>query len=273
VNLAVTGHDGVQRVLDWVPSPSYARGTVEQYELPRMRLAKFGAPVTASLAQYQPEILDQGKQGSCTGHGVAEALWIALIRWARAHGLVDPDCPSPAWPYLLGRCIEGTETEDTGCVIADVIAGVQQYGFVPRSVLPYHDTELTPPDALFENLKRIAYDQRVVRGFARITSRGAQKLSDVKSAIASGYAVVFGTDVDQAFMDLPAGAIWQGPVGRSLGGHCMILSGYYESSLTITNSWGTGWSSGGRCQVANSTVDAFDDLWIVEAAPQYSGTV
>jgi hypothetical protein len=261
------------RSYNWRPSPDSAVGTHKLHQMPRMRVQlELEPPPSASVAQYQPAILDQGDQGSCTGHGSAEATWISLCREARAHGLVDPPCPSPAWPYLLARCIEGSESEDSGAYVSDVFAGLQQYGFVSREALPYSDSTLTPSLEQFEQLKRLAYDQRCISGFSRITSTGTQRQREIKTAIAAGYAVVFGTVVDDAFEDIRPGQYWPGCKGQALGGHCMAIVGYDTTGVELVNSWGSSWCDRGHCKAAWSAVQEFEDLWIVSAVPSYSGT-
>jgi len=229
-------------------------------------------PVSAD-ATRAPAVLDQGQQGSCTGFGTTAAVWSALCREARALGRPDPEQPSPAWNYLLGRIEDGDPSQDNGSTISSVLDGVSRYGFVSDDVLPYSDSVLEPPPSQLEELKRLAYDQRTISGTSRIVSTGTKFRDDIRASILAGYMVVFGTDVDQAFEDLSPGKYWPGVKGQVLGGHCMAIDHYDASGVGGPNSWGTSWCDKGRFLAGWSAVDSFGDAWIVSVVPQYSGTV
>jgi C1A family cysteine protease len=254
------------------PSPASARGTHAVHELPRFSALRL--PASADNSNLIPYVLDQGQEGSCVGHGVAEAIWGELCHGAVEEGKPTPECPSPFWLYWLGRVLDGSVSSDAGTYISSVFEQVAKFGFLSNADLPYDDTVLTIDNVRVPSLERIAYDQRLVTGCARITSTGTQRVNEIKAALAAAYLVVFGVIVDMAFEMLQPGEVWPGIYGTSqpLGGHCLLAVGYNENTISVLNSWGPDWCNNGFCMMYWSAVQQFDDVWIVASSPSYSGT-
>lgn len=258
------------------PSAKHARGSHQWHEMLPM-LADQVLPASVSNDDLLPIVLDQGQQGSCTGHGCGAAIWAAQNRVQLSAGLPTVDRPSPAWLYFVARVLDGDSTADNGSSPASVFHGAGQLGFVSNTQLPYSDAVLVPPQDQIPELERLAFDQRLLTGTARLTSTGAKRVTDVQDALSARHLVAFGTDVDAAFEDLGPGDVWPGVTGRVLGGHCMCLTGYRTVNgrlqFMVRNSWGPGWCDGGSCSVDQGALAGCDDLWIVSAAPEWSGTV
>ena len=254
------------------PSPPAARGTRWAHEMLGMHESAT-TPDAVDRSTLLPEVLNQGQQGSCTGHGCSEGIWAALN--AAAPSPVER--PSPEWCYYLGRVIDGNATEDAGSSVSSVLEGAQQIGFVQNAQLPYRYTELVPDQDRLPALERLAYDQKILKGTARITAMGSALVTACRAALAAGYLPIFGTDVDRAFEDLPADGVWPGCKGQSLGGHCMCLTGYRtvngRTQFCIRNSWGDEWCDAGSCWCDQDALAGFWDVWIVQTAPSWSGTV
>jgi hypothetical protein len=72
-----------------------------------------------------------------------------------------------------------------------------------------------------------------------------------------------------------AGAFGDGPfdptVGTIVGGHAEAAHSYDEAGIDVVNSWGPDWHGNGHWKASWDSVPAWEDLWIVEAAPYYSG--
>jgi hypothetical protein len=267
------------RKYNWKPSPKEARGSHGLHAMPRVNHLKLAAaPLPASVdnSGLLPEVLDQGGHGSCVGHGTAEAIWGELVRESRASGgTLAPECPSRLWNYWLGRVLDGDPSEDNGTYVSSVFAMLAKYGFIPESAWPYSqaDASIVPPSKRIPVLQKLAYKQRLVTGTARITSFGSQLITDIKTALVSGYLVTFGTQVDMAFENLGPTDVWPGCKGQSLGGHCMLITGYRtvngRTQWRVRNSWGPGWCDGGSCWMDQAATDGFDDIWLVSSAPMY----
>jgi hypothetical protein len=254
------------------PSPEHARGTHEPEQMQGFRVS-LSLPETVDKSALLPFVLNQGQQGSCVGHGVSEAIWGSLVFAARSTAV---ECPSPAWTYFVGRTVDGTQDKDEGTYVSSAFQGLHSVGFVSSKQLPYSDQVLVPAKNERPALTRLAYDQRLISGYARITSTGSQRVQDIKAALAAQYLVVFGTSVDQAFEDLGPDDVWLGCKGASLGGHCTVLTGYRtvngRTQFRDRNSWGAGWCDGGSGWVDEAATAGFSDIWFVSAAPKYSGT-
>jgi len=259
----------------YLRSPPHARGTRALHEMLPL-VGDEQLPPSADFSSLLPVVLDQGQQGSCTGHGVGEAIWGAQNRLRVTAGQSPVERPSPAWLYYVARVLDGDAAEDVGSSPSSVLHGAEALGFVSNAQLSYSDSVLEPPHDRIPELERLAYDQKLLTGTARITSTGTQRVRDIQTALAAGYLVTFGTDVDDAFEALGPTDVWPGVTGTVLGGHCMCLTGYRTVSgrvqFRVRNSWGSGWCDGGSCWFDQGAIAGCDDIWIVSAAPDWSGT-
>src|SRR4051812_1757482 len=104
----------------WKPSLPDERDARYAY---RPRIAE--QPRAASLEPaLLPPTRNQGEEGSCTGHatrGIGQ--YLRKLERQSKHEL------SPGFIYYNGRVIEGTEGEDSGCMIRDVVRSVAELGF------------------------------------------------------------------------------------------------------------------------------------------------
>lgn len=244
-------------------SPVQAKGTHTFAAL----VSKAGldsVPVSADNRALVVEVWDQGDEGSCTGHGTGQGIRCALVRAGKI-----PTAPSRQGLYWMGRLEDGDPGDDAGSNISSILAATKLLGIPPESAWTYQAGDLVPGNRAWE-LLHAAADQRYVSGYARIASAGSQRQADVKVAIAAGFTVVFGTEVDQAFEDLAPGQYWPGVKGAVLGGHCMLAVGYDAEGVTVCNSWGLSWCDNGFCKMTWSAVSGFDDLWILSAAPEFT---
>ena len=94
---------------------------------------------------------------------------------------------------------------------------------------------------------------------------GGGRVTSIKRALQAGHAVVFGADVDQAFLAYSGEGIIGPPGGAIAGGHAMCIVGYDHESFTIVNSWTESWGDGGFARLSAEYVgsDYATDFWIV----------
>jgi hypothetical protein len=95
-----------------------------------------------TLAPLRGPTLDQGQTGSCTGHGTAQAIYIAHA----AAGKPIPFFPSPRVAYGIVRVLElarsGDVLTDIGAMPSDLITVVNKWGIAPIGF----DSQCPTPD-------------------------------------------------------------------------------------------------------------------------------
>lgn len=235
---------------------------------------KLGAavpPPSADLTPYVVDVLDQGPLNSCVANAILQAVRMSHSR----QGVVNPPLGSRLFGYYLSRAVDHSTMVDEGTYLRSFFSALAKFGFCPEAAFPY-DTggdayKVKPPADAF----RLAYDQRSPTSYHRITSNGYQRITDIKRAIAAGYAVCFGTDVSESFCRNELGSTPLVPPTAEpiAGGHAMALVGYNGDAFNDLNSWGINWGAGGYCTLSADYLvwDRTRDLWIVEAVPPIPG--
>lgn len=229
-----------------------------------------GAPTSGDVPLGP--VLNQGDTSSCTGNSSALAIQARMPRMP--DGSFAP-LPSRLWLYYFARAKENDTAQDDGAQLADVFAAAAALGFPPESAWSFSEdlAKITAhPDytAAFE-----AADQRLIKGAYRITTRGDQRVANVKAAIHLGHPVVWGTSLDEAFMDLGPTDVWPGLTGPSVGGHAMVLHRFDGDMFWTRSSWGEDYADGGSARITADAVasSAASDFWVVETAPKFSVVV
>jgi C1A family cysteine protease len=224
---------------DW----SHVRGYGWRPQLPDVRDKMYArrlgnVPPAADLRPSMPPVYDQGQLGSCTGNSIAAAMEYERDR----QGLSD-FVPSRLFVYYNERALEGTVSSDAGAMIRDGIKVVNTQGVCPETLWPY-DTGMfavKPPQRCY---------------VAAITDKAVQyesiqTLGDLKDAIASNLAVVFGFTVYESFESQAVAQTGVMPMPKSgestVGGHCVLAVGYSDAKgqLIVRNSWGDSWGDHG----------------------------
>jgi hypothetical protein len=218
----------------------------------------FGAPIrlapSASIAQYVT-IYNQLQTSSCTGWAFAQAI----KERCEIAGSKIP-LPSPEALYLFGRAMgrqlagktpEEAPLTDSGAQPYLVVQGMNEWGCPSIDEWPFDPATIDDePD-----FKELEYaSQFLIQHCTRISSEGAGRLLDIRMAISSGYPVIIGTSVDQAFEDYAGGRQKNGlpkvvtapDPAYILGGHMMHLVEYTAQGLFRgVNQWGTSWGDNG----------------------------
>jgi C1A family cysteine protease len=256
----------VQFVHGWIPDSDHKK--VKDYNA-RLLLDRVSAPPpSASLRHLIPSILNQGNLGSCTAQAVAQAIRMDLIR----KGVANAELLSRLFAYYYARAASPGNTQvDSGTQIRCVFDAIRKLGYCPESAWPYDiDTFTFMPGAA---AVRAAYDQRSI--YYRITSTGAQRITDICTAVAGGHAVVFGTPVSNAIFDADPTKPLGPPIGETIiGGHAMTVVGYKPGRITgivdfdIVNSWGEEYGDHGYFTMSDTYLawSETTDLWIAEIA-------
>ena len=222
-------------------------------------------PPSASLKHLVVEVLDQGAHSSCVAHAILQAVRCSH----RAQGIAQPELGSRLFGYYLSRAYHHDTANDSGTYLRLFFQALNKFGFCPESIWPYDkDFSDMPPQSAF----RAAFDQASPTVYRRIDATGADRLDAIKRAIAGGFPVCFGTDVDSAFCSNQLAEPVRPPTANIAGGHAMMVGGYDGDTFEVVNSWGS-WGDAGWVKLSGDYLawDGTRDLWIVEKAPVYSG--
>ena len=226
---------------DW----SHVRGYGWRHQNPDARDKVYAArlsaapPAECDLRPEMPPVYDQGQLGSCTGNAIAGAMEYERDR----QGLSD-FVPARLFIYYNERAMEGTVSSDSGAVIRDGIKVVNSDGVCPETLWPY-DTGMfavKPPKRCYV----AALTDRLVQYEA------VQTLADLKDAISSKLAVVFGFTVYESFESPQVAQTGVLPMPdvqteSTVGGHAVVAVGYSDPKghVIVRNSWGPSWGAAG----------------------------
>src|ERR1700760_2346051 len=169
-------------------------------------------PPSVDLRPEDVPIYDQGQLGSCTANGICGAYLFDR----KKQGL-PPIEVSRLFLYFNERSIEGTTAVDAGASIRDGFKTLAGQGVCLESLWPYDISQfaVTPPAPAYGE----ATDQEAIQYNAV-----DQDLTSIKTALASGFNVVFGITVYESFESQAVADTGSVPMpGKDesvLGGHC-----------------------------------------------------
>lgn len=204
-------------------------------------------PWSATCGEWMGEVKDQGMEGSCVGHGGAEATEFLYRRYRQLEVKL-----SPQMVYFLGRQKEGDVNLDEGMQIRTAMQVLASTGTCREDLDPdvYSRLKVAPTDAIMADaaLHKIGAYHSIIPG----------DLQTIKSIIASEYVIVFGMLVYPSF-DSPdvakSGEMLMPQTGESqIGGHCAVLYEYDDTHVNVDgshgaarvrNSYGKGWGQDG----------------------------
>ena len=195
-------------------------------------------PTSFSLAQFCPNVRDQGNVGACTGFGIGGILTGVALQCK-----TYKEWFSPEWIYNGARFIEGTLTQDAGAEPGDCMDWLKKMGCLLEEFWPYNPNALdttSPPSK--DNPLAAKYP---LLTYIRITGGSA----GICSAIAVGNLVTVGTPWFDSWMNPKTDGILSTVTAKSsvAGGHETFLFGYDQTKKLFAgqNSWGTGWGKAG----------------------------
>lgn len=171
-------------------------------------------------------ILDQGRQGACTGFGLAAA--INYLRAARG----QPGPVSPAMLFAMAKRYDQWPGEDyEHSSSRGAMKGWHKHGACSAALWPARSKKgLTPAIQ--------AQAQEVPLGaYFRVFSR----INDVQAALRD-VGVLFASAATHSGWDAPQdGAIAWNPEEPAGAGHAFAILGYTRDGFLIQNSWGPSW--------------------------------
>ena len=180
-----------------------------------------------------PRIINQGQQGSCTGHGMRT---IGMTERALS-GQKSVEL-SPRFPYWCGRVLEGTTGQDAGCSIRSVVRGATKFGLADLTTCPYDQNDWrTRPSA--DAYKEATTDLPIAY------YRMPQTMSALSGALSKRHPIIFGFTVYENFEsdEVTNTGIMPLPQGDDVGGHCVVAVYKSDSRQAVlcANSWNVDW--------------------------------
>lgn len=198
------------------------------------------SPPTFTIANL-PTILNQGVLGTC----VANAFSYCISKQTNTKVI-----PSRLCLYAICRSIDYTPLDqDDGTTIRSACQAIANYGVCQESVYPYTSSYTALPSlTAFSSSKKF-------RQFTYLFI--SQDLTSIKNSLRTYNApIIFGIMVYSSFLTATSSKTGIIPLPNKskdtfLGGHCLTIVGYNDTTQMFTcgNSWGTSWGIKGYCYI------------------------
>ena len=253
---------------------------------PRLRSLPLQYPppvdIARYLARYQQDqmILDQGREGACTGFGLAGV--VNYLRWKLAvdAGERAPEKVSERMLYHLARFYDEWPGEDyEGSSCRGAMKGWQRHGVCAEALWQYRDAQgnvafLRPQPGWDADAAK-----RPLGAYYRIDK---DSITDMQAALVEVGAIYASASVHKGWFLQPVGRI--APIGlpvietpengENVGGHAFAFVGYTREGFIVQNSWGPGWGVQGFAILPfTDWVARGSDAWVaVMGAPMEGAT-
>ncbi len=264
------------------PDPDGHKRTPFAHLARRIGIGSLPASAMALLACLSMPPFDQGQTGSCTGHACAGATFAECQAAGNPLGFA----PSPAKWYGNARAIDRVPNpdgtlpllEDNGAQPNQAWRAAEEWG-VEAMGPAAPDGRNSDADPSTINAEPMLGDLEVeaaelLIGDYEITSTGAQRITDMKTALAANHpitvAIAGGSDTFQGY----TGGV-MGPIGTDLD-HYVFLFGYETDPITGEaifhgrNSWGD-WGEAGNFRLNEAGAQELGDL-VVAAVSRKGGS-
>lgn len=209
------------------------------------------------LRPKMPIVYDQGALGSCAANVGAAAISYLLKNRVR---------PSRLLIYYCCRVMQDRVNEDCGTTIRDTMKVINQNGVCKETLWPYQVSKFA------EKPSETATKAAQLIKSTRYKAVG-QSQYELQAALATGFPVAFGQTIKESFVSeevAKSGVYKPELTEKTLGGHALLLVGYYYegNSLTaiIRNSWGRKWGKAGYFTMPFSLLlnpELCFDFWVI----------
>jgi len=242
-----------KRVLDARPDTMDFR---DQMFVPTLVEVPAEMPLERYLAHKVP-VLDQGKEGACTGYGLATVANYLLQKRFHATGQFSP--VSPWMFYVMARRYdEWPGDQHVGSSARGAMKGWNKHGVCTDSDWPSqlpggdHDYKLSD--------ERIRAARRHPLGaYFRVNHKDIVAMHAAIAEVGILYASAM---VHEGWTGIGADGIVR-RTAKIIGGHAFAIVGYNEQGFWIQNSWGDDWGRGGMCLVSyDDWLENGTDVWV-----------
>lgn len=217
-------------------------------------------PRERSIQDYRDKqlpVLDQQKEGACTGFGLA-AVANYLLRTRKDVNAVDKLPVSPRMFYNMARRYDEYPGDDTdGSSPRGAMKGWHKHGVCRDDLWPYRSHDVV--ESLTDARARDAAE-RPLGAYLRVNHRDLVAMHCAICEVGILYAAAF---VHTGWKNPSDGLIeYRGNESR-LGGHAFAIVAYDAEGFWIQNSWGTGWGQGGFARLKyGDWLDNGADVWV-----------
>ncbi|WCL54735.1 C1 family peptidase [Gimibacter soli] len=211
-------------------------------------------------------ILDQGREGACTGFGLATMVHY-LLRTRKVER--SEDMVSPNMLYDMARRYDEWAGENySGSSCRGAIKGWFKHGVC--------DTKLWPKSlgeaAVVNHAIATDASRRPLGAYFRVNH---QDLVAMHCAITEAGILYASAAVHQGWQRVGKDGVIAYPGGNMIGGHAFAIVAYDEEGLWIQNSWGTKWGKKGFARISyEDWLANGSDVWAARlAVPTRRGAV
>jgi C1A family cysteine protease len=224
-------------------------------------------PTYYMIPEYTP-ISDQGPASSCVANATADAF--EMIKGIENKDKVKQI--SRLFIYWNARLYTRDTDKDEGSFIMYAMDSLVQYGVCEESTWAY-DT-----NKIFAQPNILAYkegDDNTLKidNFYKIRTLDAYRVQDVEAAVRANHPVIFGTAVNQDFINFSGGDNAFPEPTNYVGRHAMVVVGVRtknnKKEFCVRNSWSENWGNSGHAWISQEYLCSHytEDLYVPTLMP------
>jgi hypothetical protein len=208
-----------------------------------------------SYLKHKVPVLDQGREGACTGFGLATVIHYLL---RTRHPKLDPTTVSPHMLYRMARRYdEWPGEEDAGSSARGAMKGWHRHGVCTLDVWKSAGKGVAR-DLLTEERAKDAID-RPLGAYFRVNHTDLVAMHAALAEVGILYATA---SVHEGWDDVGKDGIIHYQENE-IGGHAFAIVAYDRNGFWIQNSWDTDWGRGGFGHISyDDWLKNGDDAWV-----------